>query len=262
MENLILFFQKIYQSNLLLFSIVAGLFISILNAIGSILILFWKNPSQKTLDALLSFAAGVMLCASFTSLIIPGIKIGGLLPVLIGIILGVLLIDLSDHLLPHIHRILGYEGPKTNLINSILLFIIAITIHNAPEGLSVGVSIGSNDIINAIKLMFAIGIQNIPEGFSVAASVIAMNIGKRLLALWTGIRSGLVEIPMVIIGAIAVSHFKIILPYAMGFAAGAMIYVISDEIIPETHSRGNERIATWSFIMGISVMLILDIIFT
>lgn len=138
------------------------------------------------------------------------------------------------------------------------LFIIAITLHNMPEGLAVGVAFGSGDLTNAIPLMLAIGIQNIPEGFAVAISARNAGKGSTAYATLSGIRSGMVEIPLAIFGAWAVQIARPILPYAMGFAAGAMIYVINNEVIPETHRKGQHRLATGGLLIGLILMLYLD----
>ena len=260
MEWLISYFDGLRKESIFMVGLVGGVVLSMLNNLGALMVLLWQKPSDRTIDFGLGVAAGIMLCASFTSLIIPGIEYGGIVPVIIGIVFGAVFLDLSDHLIPHLHKIMGYEGGATGRIKALLLFIIAITIHNAPEGLSVGVAFGSGDIKNAVALMLGIGIQNIPEGFAVAVAAISMNFGKRFLGLWTGVRAGLIEIPMAVIGAIAVSFFSHIVPYAMGFAAGAMLYVVSDEIVPETHSRGYERAATWGIMLGLLIMLTLDIV--
>lgn len=144
-------------------------------------------------------------------------------------------------------------------IAGVVLFILAITIHNMPEGLTVGVGFGSGDLGTAIPLMLAIGIQNIPEGLAVSVAAINAGLDKRFYAVFVGIRSGLVEIPLAVLGAYAVQTVSALLPYAMGFGAGAMLFVISDEIVPETHMKGNERIATLGLILGTIVMLYLDI---
>jgi zinc transporter, ZIP family len=214
----------------------------------------------------------VMLAASFTSLILPGIEIGGILPVMAGVVLGALVLDRADAWVPHIHvlitgRVRADEARDTHdkssfshrRVASVILFIVAITLHNMPEGLAVGVGFGSGNLGNAIPLMLAIGIQNIPEGFAVAIAALNAGLNKLFYAAVTGIRAGLVEIPLALFGAWAVQVAQPLLPYAMGFAAGAMIYVISDEIIPETHTRGYERIATIGTILGVIVMLYLDV---
>lgn len=142
---------------------------------------------------------------------------------------------------------------------SVVLFIIAITIHNMPEGLAVGVGFGSGDLGTAIPLMLAIGIQNIPEGLAVSIAAVNAGLRNTTYATFTGIRAGLVEIPLAVFGAWAIQYATALLPYAMGFAAGAMLFVISDEIVPETHANGNERVATFGTMIGVIVMLYLDV---
>ncbi len=239
--------------------LIGGLVITLMNSCGALLVLVYRKPSEKFLDAALGFAAGVMLTASFTSLILPGIARGGILPVLVGLALGGLALDITDHLLPHLHAIKGREGLATTRLKAVWLFILAITLHNAPEGLAVGVAFGAGDIPNAVKLMLAIGIQNIPEGLAVSVSALSVGMGTYFYAALAGIRAGLVEIPLALLGAWAVQLAQPILPYAMGFAGGAMLYVISDEIIPETHRKGHERIATLGTMLGLAVMLYLDV---
>jgi ZIP family zinc transporter len=143
-------------------------------------------------------------------------------------------------------------------VKAVWLFILAITLHNMPEGLAVGVGFGSGDLPNALKLMVAIGLQNIPEGLAVAVSALSVGLGSYFYAGFVGVRAGLVEIPLAVLGAVAVQLAAPILPYAMGFAAGAMLYVLSDEIVPETHRKGHERVATMGTMLGIVVMLVLD----
>jgi len=252
-------FLSIAGKNPIWQGLVGGLFITLTNTLGALVVLIWRKPSEKFLDVALGFAAGIMLTASFTSLILPGIDFGGVWPVMIGMILGIILLDLSDHIIPHQHAVSGPEGKKSKRIRAVWLFIIAITLHNAPEGLAVGVGFGSGDIENALKLMLAIGIQNIPEGLAVAVAALSVGMGTYFYASLVGVRAGLVEIPLALFGAWAVSLAAPILPYAMGFAAGAMLYVISDEIVPETHRKGHERLATIGTMVGVMVMLYLDV---
>jgi ZIP family zinc transporter len=259
MEGLAFWFSKIAGDNPIIQGLLGGILITFLNMLGAFLIFLWRNVTQRFLDASLGFAAGIMLTASFTSLIIPGIEYGGVIPVIIGIVLGVLMLDIGNKTIPHTHFVLGREGIETKRIKAVWLFIFAITLHNMPEGLAVGVGFGSGNLNEALVLMMAIGIQNIPEGFAVSVSAMSAGLGKRFYATFVGIRAGLVEIPLALIGAWAVQSMKPILPYAMGFAAGAMLYVISDEIVPETHRKGHERLATLGTMAGIVVMLYLDV---
>lgn len=249
---------------------VGGLVIAVLNLGGALLIFVHSDPPERWLDGALGFAAGVMLAASFTSLIIPGVDAGGIVPVLLGFFLGVVVLDRADAWVPHVHVLVTGrhrpdQGPSwestdsKNRFSTVVLFIVAITLHNVPEGLAVGVGFGSGDFGNALALMLAIGIQNIPEGFAVSIAAVNAGFDRGWYAALTGIRSGLVEVPVAVLGAVLVTIAAPILPYAMGFAAGGMLFVISDEIIPETHARGNERIATLGTMIGLAVMLYLDI---
>ena len=254
--------------------LVGGIVIATLNLVGALLVLVWRDPSKRALDGALGFAAGVMLAAAFTSLIIPGIEQyagGDPIPTLVGVALGAAFLDRADRLVPHAHFLLtgrtrtDEADPSTSLplenerLVPVVLFILAITLHNMPEGLAVGVAFGSGDVENGIALMLAIGIQNIPEGLAVSVAAINAGLDRRFYAAFAGIRSGIVEIPLAVLGALAVSVVAPLLPYAMGFAAGAMLFVISDEIIPETHTRGYERIATLGVMAGVIVMLYLDV---
>lgn len=252
-------FVAIAGHNPVLLGLMGGLVITLMNTAGALLVLVWRRPSEKFLDTALGFAAGVMLTASFTSLILPGIKYGGIWPVLIGIAIGVIVLDIADHVMPHLHAVMGHEGRYTARLKAVWLFILAITLHNMPEGLAVGVGFGSGDLTNALKLMLAIGIQNIPEGLAVSVSALNVGLGAYFYASLVGVRAGLVEIPLALFGAWAVQSAQSLLPYAMGFAAGAMLYVISDEIIPETHRKGHERMATRGMMLGAAVMLYLDV---
>lgn len=236
-----------------------GTIITLLNALGALVVLVWPRPSPKLIDAALGFAGGVMLAASFTSLILPGVEQGGLLPVLAGLALGALFLGAADAWMPHLHVVMGREGRSGARIQAVWLFIIAITLHNMPEGLAVGVAFGSGDLDNALKLMLAIGLQNIPEGMAVAVAAIGVGFGARFYASFVGVRAGLVEIPLALLGAWAVGMVQPLVPYAMGFAAGAMLYVLSDEIVPETHRPGHERVATFGLMLGVIVMLFLDL---
>jgi len=252
-------FISIAGSNPMWQGLVGGLFITLLNTIGALAVLIWRKPSKKVLNVALGFAAGVMLAASFTSLILPGVEYGGILAVILGMIFGIAVLILGDRFVPHFHPDRGKEGPETNRLRAVWLFILAITLHNMPEGLAVGVGFGSGNLGDAIPLMLAIGIQNIPEGLAVAVAALNAGMGTYFYAGLVGIRAGLVEIPLTLLGVLAVQFARPLLPYAMGFAAGAMLYVISDEIIPETHGSGHERLATLGIMAGVMLMLYLDI---
>jgi ZIP family zinc transporter len=263
--DLVDLFLRITGPNPVWQGLVGGLVITFLNLLGALAILLWRNPTRRALDTALGFAAGVMLAASFTSLILPGIERGGLVPVLLGIVLGVIVLDRADAWVPHVHVLVtGRVRPDaaaggSRSVAGVILFIVAITLHNMPEGLAVGVGFGGGAVPEAVALMLAIGIQNVPEGLAVSVAARNAGMGSLWYAAFTGIRAGLVEVPLAVAGAWAVSWIGPLLPYAMGFAAGGMLYVISDEIIPETHTHGSERSATLGTMAGVLVMLALDV---
>lgn len=232
--------------------------------LGAVPIFFTKKISHKYLDGLLGFAAGVMLAATCFSLIIPSINYGGgdLKAVLItslGIMTGGIMLDLIDKYAPHEHMLFENkkEGNNSSL-SKVWLFIIAITIHNFPEGLAVGVGFGTNNISDGLSLALGIGLQNIPEGLAVALALKRENYSNKqafLIAMLTGI----VEPIGGAIGIVLSSISKPMLPFILALAAGAMLFVISDEIIPETHEHGYERIATYGLLIGFVIMMILDV---
>ncbi|NLV08683.1 MULTISPECIES: ZIP family metal transporter [Halomicrobium] len=267
-------FVRVVGTDPVVQGLVGGIVIATMNLFGASLVLVWRDPSERALDGALGFAAGVMLAAAFTSLIIPGIEQysgGDPLPTLAGVVLGALFLDQADRFVPHAHYLLtgsrrtDAADPGDRLpgvderLGAVVLFVLAITLHNMPEGLAVGVGFGSGNVEEAIPLMIAIGIQNVPEGLAVSVAAINAGLDRRAYAVFAGIRSGVVEIPLAVLGAVAVSVVAPLLPYAMGFAAGAMLFVISDEIVPETHTRGYERVATLGTMAGVVVMLYLDI---
>ena len=234
--------------------------------VGALLGFLFKNPSHKFNDIVLSFAAGVMLSAAVVGLILPSIEYGGRdslwSPVItvVGLFAGALCLNLIDKLVPHLHKLTGVDieahPDKTEKLGKVLLFVIAIAIHNLPEGIAAGVSFGMDDVGQAITVAGGIALQNIPEGMIIIAPMIASGVSKRrtfLIALMTGV----VEVIGTFIGYF-VSFSATILPFALAFAGGTMLYVISDEMIPETHAHGNERGATYSLIVGFAVMLLFD----
>jgi ZIP family zinc transporter len=272
-------FARLVGTSPVIQALVGGVIIALMNLFGALLVLVWRNPSERALDGMLGFAAGVMLAAAFTSLIIPGIEEysgGNPIPTLVGVGLGALFLDRADKLVPHAHYLLtgnrrtDAAEPSESLpvtderLTGVVLFILAITLHNMPEGLAVGVGFGAAggdpaQLGSALSLMLAIGLQNIPEGLAVSVAAINAGLDRRLYAAIAGIRAGVVEIPLAVLGAVAVTTIEPLLPYAMGFAAGAMLFVISDEIIPETHRSGYERVATLGLMAGVIIMLYLDI---
>lgn len=232
--------------------------------IGALLGFVIKKPTQKLNDIILSFAAGVMLAAAVVGLILPSLSYGGKYSIIVtvaGIFCGAAFLNLIDKVVPHLHKLTGVDKEKhpnsTKQLNKILLFVIAIAIHNLPEGIAAGVGFGTGDNNQALTVALGIALQNIPEGMVIIAPMIAAGISKKrtfAIALLTGI----VEVVGTFVGYFAASLSATILPFALAFAGGTMLYVISDEMIPETHSHGNERSATYSLLVGFVVMLIFD----
>jgi ZIP family zinc transporter len=215
---------------------------------------------EKHLDAGLGFSAGVMLVASFTSLLLPSIEIGGITIATLGFLAGIVLIIVLDRILPHEHLIKGYEGPETlaRRLRKIWLIVIAILIHNLPEGMAVGAS-AVQGLENGLLMALAIGLQDMPEGFAVVYPLVMVN-RKIGLPIAIGVLSGLSETVMAVIIALISSRSVSLLPLTLALSAGAMIYVVSHEILPETHRKGHEWLASLGFITGFLVMLWLDVL--
>lgn len=232
--------------------------------IGALLGFAFKKPSHKFNDIVLSLAAGVMLAAAVIGLIIPSMEYGGKFSILItvaGIFAGALCLNLIDKLVPHLHKMTGIDQelhPEgTAQVDKILLFVIAIAIHNLPEGIAAGVSFGTGDTMQALTVAGGIALQNIPEGMVIIAPMLAAGMSRSrtfIIATMTGV----VEIIGTFIGYFAVSVSTAILPFALAFAGGTMLYVISDEMIPETHAHGSERGATYALLIGFCFMLAFD----
>ena len=225
----------------------------------------FKNPSHKFNDVILSFAAGVMLAAAVVGLLLPSLEYGNgklaILVTIVGLFCGALCLNLIDKLVPHLHKITGLDQEahpeKTAKLNKVLLFVIAIAIHNLPEGIAAGVSFGTENTSQALIVAGGIALQNIPEGMVIIAPMIAAGMKKRrtfIIALMTGV----VEVVGTLSGYFAVSISTVILPFALAFAGGTMLYVVSDEMIPETHAHGNERSATYALLVGFAVMFAFD----
>jgi len=245
--------------HIILIGTLASLVAGSATIIGAACVFFVRKVSDKFLDAAMGFAGGVMLAATFFGLITPAIRIGGVWKTGSGIILGALFLILMEKVIPHIHRVTGIKGPHTHL-GKLSLFILAITIHNFPEGLAVGVGFAGGNISAGTIMAIGIGIQNIVEGLAVSFSVFrdrSMVMKAFLIASFTCI----VEPIGGFIGISVVSLGKTIIPYGLAFAAGAMLFVTAEEIIPETHSRGNPREATIGLILGFVVMMFLESIF-
>ncbi len=238
----------------------AGLFVAIMTSLGALVAIFAKSIPEKGVDFSLSFAAGVMIVASFTSLILPAIEsTGSFSPAGIGIALGVLLIYSIDKLLPHEHLVKGYEGPKSmkDRLRKVWLLVIAVIIHNLPEGLAVGTSIVYSLNVGLVTAI-AIGIQDFPEGTVVSLPLAALQ-KRRLQPIMMGILSGFAEMAMVLVGAYFFTLFGWLLPYGLGLAGGAMLYVTIKEMVPEIYRREeSETLVTLGFFAGFYVMLFLD----
>jgi ZIP family zinc transporter len=245
--------------NIVLLGFLASLATGCVTGVGALPILFTRKVSQRLLDGMLGFAAGVMLAATSFSLIVPAIDLGGVWMVVVGIAAGALFLDQIHRLTPHLHTVLGREGPSSTL-SKVWLFVLAITLHNFPEGLAVGVGFGGGDVSAGTTLAIGIGLQNMPEGLAVALALLRENYSKGN-ALLIALLSGLVEPVGGLIGVSTVTLARPFLPFGLAFAAGAMLFVISDEIIPETHRRGFERVATFGVIIGFIVMMALDNLF-
>ena len=284
MESILNFFES--QNNPIIQALYAGLFTWFLTSCGAGLVFFFKSSNRKLLDASLGFTGGVMIAASFWSLLSPAIEyvelqneLGlsstpGWLPPAIGFFAGALFLYFIDKLIPHLHlfaKVDEAEGPKTDLKKTVLL-VLAIAIHNIPEGLAVGVAFGavaSPDLLglngssvftigSAIALGMGIGIQNFPEGFAVSMPLRRMGVSKLKSWQW-GQLSAIVEPIFAVIGAAIVMTVLPILPYALAFAAGAMIFIVVEEVIPESQRGGNTDLATMGLIAGFIVMMCLDV---
>ena len=232
--------------------------------IGAGIGFLFKNLSQKFSDIVLAFASGVMLAAAVLGLILPAVDYGGkfgLLIAIVGIFVGALCLNLTDKLVPHLHRLVGSDKEAHNNANlsKVLLFVLAIAIHNLPEGLAAGVGFGSGNTAQALAIAGGIALQNIPEGMVIIAPMLASGVSKRKTFV-CALATGLVEVVGTLIGYFAVSISTVVLPFALAFAGGTMLYVISDEMIPETHAHGNERGATYALLLGFCLMLVMDIL--
>ena len=229
-------------------------------AIGALIGFLFKNISHRVSDLVLSFAAGVMLSAAVIGLILPSMEYENIFVTVAGIFSGAFFLNIIDKFVPHLHKLTGIgeesHPVSTQKLNKILLFVLAIAIHNFPEGIAAGVGFGSGDINQALVVAGGIALQNIPEGMVIISPMLAAGISKRrtfICALLTGV----VEVIGTFIGYWAVSVSLSILPFALAFAGGTMLYVISDEMIPETH-HGDERHVTYALLAGFCLMLITD----
>ena len=250
-------------------ALLGGSAAALATALGTVPVLLPQRLSERVQDTLFGFGAGVMLAASAFSLVIPGLQAartvgafgggpwaaGGVVGA--AILMGALALLALDRVLPHEHFIKGREGAAARTLRRTWLFVIAITLHNLPEGLAIGVGYAGNDGLRANALTMGIAIQDVPEGLVVAAALLAAGY-RRAFAVGLGIASGLVEPAGAVAGAAIVGYSAALLPWGLGFAAGAMLFVISHEIIPESHRKGHESHATVGLIVGFILMMVLD----
>jgi len=232
--------------------------------IGSLIGFVFKKISHSFSDVVLSFAAGVMLAAAVLGLIIPSVGYGGkygLIITVLGIFAGAVCLNLIDKLVPHLHRLVGADIESHNNadLSKVLLFVTAIAIHNLPEGIAAGVGFGSGDFERAFMIAGGIALQNIPEGMVIISPMLAAGVTPKKTFV-CAMLTGFVEVLGTLIGYFTVSIASAILPFALAFAGGTMLYVISDEMIPETHAHGGQRGATYALLAGFCVMLISDVL--
>ena len=232
--------------------------------IGALIGFIFKGISHKFSDIVLSFAAGVMLAAAVLGLIVPSVEYGGKWGILItvaGIFVGAVCLNLVDKVVPHLHKMAGddIESHRNSSLSKVMLFVTAIAIHNLPEGIAAGVGFGAGDTAGALVIAGGIALQNIPEGMVIIAPMLAAGVKPKKTFLIAAL-TGLVEVVGTLIGFFAVSIASAILPFALAFAGGTMLYVISDEMIPETHAHGSERGATYALLVGFCLMLVTDVL--
>lgn len=267
--------ENIGSLNPIILTIIATLFTWLMTTIGASTVFITKNIGRKLINSSLGFAAGVMIAASFWSLLTPAIEMSGewgnftWIPAATGFLLGSIFLGGIDKIIPHLHRgipIEEAEGIKTTWHRNRLL-VLAVTLHNIPEGLAIGIAFGavaagfeSTSIFAASSLAIGIGVQNLPEGMAVSLPLRSEGMSK-LKSFWYGQLSGVIEIIAGVLGVLIVTFSYSILPYALGFAAGAMIFVVVEDVIPECQSGKNTDLATLSIIVGFLLMMILDVTF-
>jgi len=247
-------------------ALLGGSLAALATALGTIPVLLSQQFSQRVFDSMLGFGAGVMLAATSFSLVIPALEAarsqgagswGASGIVGAGVLLGAALLLAIDRLVPHEHFVKGVEGPKALKLKRVWLFVLAIALHNLPEGLAIGVAFAGSDPVAATALATGISIQDVPEGMVVALALRGVGYG-RLLSVGLGVASGLVEPAMAVLGATVVTLMASLLPWGLALAAGAMLFVISHEIIPESHRQGHEAFATGGLMLGFVVMMVLS----
>ncbi len=233
--------------------------------VGAIIGFLFKRISHRFSDIVLAFAAGVMLAAAVLGLILPSLEYGGtygLAVTVAGIFAGAFFLNLMDKLVPHMHKLVGVDGEEHHgnaKLSKVLLFVMAIAIHNLPEGIAAGVGFGSGNTSEALMIAGGIALQNIPEGMVIIGPMLAAGITPKKTFV-CALATGLVEVVGTLLGYSVVSIASVILPFALAFAGGTMLYVISDEMIPETHAHGSERGATYALLVGFCVMLVSDVL--
>jgi len=234
--------------------------------IGAIIGFLFKKISHTFSDIVIAFAAGVMLCAAVVGLILPSIEYGegkfSILITILGVFVGAVCLNFIDKLVPHLHKMVGIdeeESHNNKNLSKVLLFVLAIAIHNFPEGIAAGVGFGSGDTTHALIIAGGIALQNIPEGIVIINPMLSAGISPKK-TFFLAMITGLVEVVGTLIGYFAVKIASVILPFALAFAGGTMLYGISDAMIPETHAHGHQRGATYALLVGFCLMLLLDVL--
>lgn len=241
--------------------LITALGVGAATVLGALVGFIFKEISHRFTDIIISFAAGIMLSAAVLGLILPSVEYGGkygIVITVVGIFFGAVCINLVDKLVPHIHKLAKtHENKNSESLNKVILFVLAIAIHNFPEGIAAGVGFGSENTSHALLIAGGIAIQNIPEGMVIISPMLASGITPKRTFLIAA-ATGLIEVLGTFIGYFAVSVANMLLPFALSFAGGTMLYVVSAEMIPETHSHGAERSATYALLLGFCLMLVSD----
>ena len=229
--------------------------------LGAILGFICKGITHRFSDVVMAFSAGVMLASAFVALIIPSMELGGkygIITTVCGIFAGALCLNLIDRLVPHMHKFVEVgDTPEALRAQKVMLFVVAIALHNLPEGIAAGVGFGSGDLSSALLIAGGIALQNVPEGMVIIAPMLSVGM-KPVKTVLIAFGTGLIEVIGTVIGYFAVTIASFILPFALAFAGGTMLYVISDEIIPDTHADGVENGATYALLLGFCLILIFD----
>ena len=244
--------------------LLTALGVGLATVFGAVIGFIFRKISHTFSDIILSFAAGIMLAAAVIGLILPAVEYGGkngLVITVIGVFAGALCLNVFDKFVPHLHRLVGAESEEHNNENlsKVLLFVFAIGLHNLPEGIAAGVGFGAGDTSKALMIAGGIALQNIPEGMVIIAPMVAAGVSPKKTFICALLTGG-VEVVGTLLGYFAVSVSTAILPFALAFAGGTMLYVISDEMIPENHAHGHQRGATYALLVGFCVMLISDVL--